>query len=99
MARDGAITFSDLTGKLEVLSVACEKCGRLGHRAHPFLIRGVCQLSGNPHIKWELIIFLCGGFDLRLFFRGESLAIAEGDWQIQAHFPGAEICYITGPNG
>ena len=76
MARDGAITFSDLTGKLEVLSVACEKCGRLGHRAHPFLIRGVCQLSGNPHIKWELIIFLCGGFDLRLFFRGESLAIA-----------------------
>ena len=30
MPRDGAIIFSDLTGKLEVLRVTCEKCGRDG---------------------------------------------------------------------
>ena len=30
MPRDGAITFSDLTGKLEMLHVACDKCGRKG---------------------------------------------------------------------
>jgi hypothetical protein len=30
MPRDGAIIFSDLIGKLEVLRVACAKCGRAG---------------------------------------------------------------------
>ena len=30
MPRDGAITFGDLDGKLEVLQVACRKCGRSG---------------------------------------------------------------------
>ena len=30
MPRDGAIIFSDLIGKLDVLRVACEKCGRDG---------------------------------------------------------------------
>ena len=30
MPRDGAIIFSDLIGKLEVLRVTCEKCGRDG---------------------------------------------------------------------
>jgi hypothetical protein len=30
MPRDGAIIFSDLTGKLDVLAVACDKCGRDG---------------------------------------------------------------------
>jgi hypothetical protein len=30
MARDGAITFGDLVGKLDVLNVACDKCGRKG---------------------------------------------------------------------
>jgi hypothetical protein len=30
MPRDGAIIFSDLIGKLDVLAVACEKCGRAG---------------------------------------------------------------------
>ena len=29
-ARDGAIIFSDLIGKLDVLRVTCEKCGRDG---------------------------------------------------------------------
>jgi hypothetical protein len=30
MPRDGAIIFSDLTGKLDVLRVACGKCEREG---------------------------------------------------------------------
>jgi hypothetical protein len=30
MPRDGAITFDDLHGKLSVLRVSCEKCGRAG---------------------------------------------------------------------
>ena len=30
MPRDGAIIFSDLIGKLDVLRVTCEKCGRDG---------------------------------------------------------------------
>jgi hypothetical protein len=28
--RNGAIVFSDLTGKLDVLRVGCDKCGRAG---------------------------------------------------------------------
>jgi hypothetical protein len=31
MARDGAIIYGDLIGKLDVLRVACAKCGRVGH--------------------------------------------------------------------
>jgi hypothetical protein len=27
MPRDGAIIFGDLVGKLDVLQVACDKCG------------------------------------------------------------------------
>ena len=30
MPRDGATIFADLIGKLDVLNVACEKCGRSG---------------------------------------------------------------------
>ena len=30
MPRDGAIVFSDLVGKLDLLRVSCEKCGRDG---------------------------------------------------------------------
>jgi hypothetical protein len=30
MPRDGAIIFGDPIGKLDVLNVACEKCGRAG---------------------------------------------------------------------
>ena len=33
MPRDGAIVFGDLVGKLDVLVVACEKCGRAGRYA------------------------------------------------------------------
>ena len=39
MPRDGAIIFSDLTGKLEVLRVTCEKCGRDGRSILARLIR------------------------------------------------------------
>jgi hypothetical protein len=30
MSRDGAINFADLIGKLDLLRVACDKCGRDG---------------------------------------------------------------------
>ena len=30
MPRDGATVFSDLIGKLDVVRVACDKCGRDG---------------------------------------------------------------------
>ena len=30
MPRDGAIIFRDLVGKLEVLNLECDKCGRRG---------------------------------------------------------------------
>jgi hypothetical protein len=30
MPRDGAIVFGDLIGKLDVLRVSCDKCGRDG---------------------------------------------------------------------
>jgi hypothetical protein len=30
MPRDGAIVFSDLIGKLDLIRVACDKCGRDG---------------------------------------------------------------------
>jgi hypothetical protein len=39
MPRDGAIIFSDLTGKLGVLRVTCEKCRRDGRYILPRLIR------------------------------------------------------------
>ena len=38
MPRDGAIIYGDLIGKLAVLNVACEKCGRKGRYAVPRLI-------------------------------------------------------------
>ena len=31
MPRDGAVVFGDLSGKLSVLRVACDKCHRSGH--------------------------------------------------------------------
>jgi hypothetical protein len=30
MPRDGAITFRDIVGKLAVLRISCDKCGRSG---------------------------------------------------------------------
>ena len=39
MPRDGAIIFGDLVGKLDVLRVSCEKCGRDRHYILARLIR------------------------------------------------------------
>jgi hypothetical protein len=39
MPRDGAITFSDLTGKLGSLGVVCNKCNRAGSYHVARLIR------------------------------------------------------------
>ena len=43
MPRDGAIIFSDLIGKTEVLRVTCEKCGRDGS----FRLNGLIELRGR----------------------------------------------------
>ena len=37
MPRDGAIIFADLIGKLEVLRVSCDKCGRDGRYSLTYL--------------------------------------------------------------
>jgi hypothetical protein len=40
MARDGATTFDDLIGKLDMLRVECAKCGRAGrYRLADLLMR------------------------------------------------------------
>jgi hypothetical protein len=39
MPRDGAIIFRDLVGKLDVLNVECDKCGRRGRYHLRRLIR------------------------------------------------------------
>jgi hypothetical protein len=39
MPRDGAIIFSDLIGKLDVLRVPCDKCGRAGRYRLDLLIQ------------------------------------------------------------
>jgi hypothetical protein len=38
MPRDGAIIFGDLIAKLDVLHVACDKCGRKGRYALASLV-------------------------------------------------------------
>ena len=47
----------------------------------------LAALPEQPHIKQM-------GKAPRVVFHPKR--IAEGDWQIEAHFPGAEIRYITG---
>ena len=48
-ARDGAIIFADLIGKLDLLRVACEKCGRWGSRS-PLLkqVKGAGLMRMDP---------------------------------------------------
>jgi hypothetical protein len=43
MPRDGAIIFSDLIGKLDVLRVSCDKCGRDG--SYP--VNGLIEKRGR----------------------------------------------------
>ena len=38
MSRDGAITFRDIVGKLAVLRITCDKCGRSGQYREDRLI-------------------------------------------------------------
>ena len=38
MPREGAIFFSDLIGKFDMLRVECPKCGRLGRYRLPLLV-------------------------------------------------------------
>jgi hypothetical protein len=44
--RDGAITFRDIIGKLEILRVTCDKCGRRGLRRCQVACR---RRSGRRH--------------------------------------------------
>jgi hypothetical protein len=39
MPRDGSLVFGDLIGKLDVLHVVCDKCGREGHYSVTRLIK------------------------------------------------------------
>jgi hypothetical protein len=39
MPRDGAITFRDIAGKLTVLRITCDKCGRPGQYRVDRLLR------------------------------------------------------------
>jgi hypothetical protein len=48
--RDGAIIFSDLVGKLDVLRVACEKCdaaARADETIHPIAALAVTFLTSD----------------------------------------------------
>jgi hypothetical protein len=47
MPRDGAIIFGDLDGKLDVLAVACDKCGRVGRYS---LQRLIDDRGRNGHV-------------------------------------------------
>jgi hypothetical protein len=51
MPRDGAITFGDLIGKLDVLVVECPKCGRTGRYA----VRRLMERHGHDGkiIDWK----------------------------------------------
>jgi hypothetical protein len=50
MPRDGAIIFSDLIGKLEVLQIACEKCERDGRY---ILARLICNCGRDAKlVEW-----------------------------------------------
>jgi hypothetical protein len=51
MPRDGAITFSDLIGKVDMLRVQCEKCGRMGQ----YSVRRLIERQGRDAkvIDWK----------------------------------------------
>jgi hypothetical protein len=52
MPRDGAIIFRDIVGKLDVITVQCDKCGRFGRYHVERLIEPMVStrscLSGSP---------------------------------------------------
>ena len=47
MPRDGAIIFSDLIGKLDMLRVACAKCGRDGS----YRLNGLIEKRGRDAMR------------------------------------------------
>jgi hypothetical protein len=47
MPRDGAIIFSDLIGKLDVLRVACDKCGMVAIPCNGCSMMGGWRPDGN----------------------------------------------------
>jgi hypothetical protein len=55
-SRDGAITFRDIVGKLDVLNVECDKCGRRGrYHVHRLVERHgiqVVRLVGRGRPSW-----------------------------------------------
>jgi hypothetical protein len=74
MPRDGAIIFSDLIGKLDLIRVACDKCGRDGCYGLNRLIecRGRDASAGNQ---------VCRNFNVE-HFRGFAVqaAVLTGCW-------------------
>ena len=82
MPRDGAITFADLIGKLDMLHVACEKCDRKGRYAVARLIeqRGrdtkVLDLPASGQIIYGMAYGRPAGADLLVSVRTVHLRIS-----------------------
>jgi hypothetical protein len=51
MPRDGAIIFRDIVGKLDVITVQCDKCGRFGR----YQVDGLIERYGIDAklFEWE----------------------------------------------
>jgi hypothetical protein len=54
MPRDGAIIFADLIGKLDMLRVACGKCGRDGCYG---LHRLIDRRGRDAKLKWSCLLY------------------------------------------
>jgi hypothetical protein len=65
MPRDGAIIFGDLITKLDMLNVACDKCGRKGRYAVPRLIE---QRGRDAKVHGRDAWLLLGGCRLKRSF-------------------------------
>jgi len=61
MSRDDAIIFSDLTGKLAVVNVACDKCGRAGCYRLNRLIENHGSVEGSSIFSMRLPPIVPGG--------------------------------------
>ena len=54
MPRDGAIIFSDLIGKFDMLRVACDKCGRDGRYRLPDWLNEIAAGCPKRHsVNWN----------------------------------------------
>jgi hypothetical protein len=54
MPRDGAIIFRDIVGKLDVLRVECDKCGRRGQYRIGRLLEQYGRDIAMPDLRHEL---------------------------------------------